>query len=119
MPQLHPAQLERTQPPQLEPPDDPSPELELFDDPPIANVEKALRHFLQPHSGQQGFLSFFERTKTSKCLLHRSQSYSYIGMSCPSSTACFHHGDPTRSVGPTSGANAPGTEDTENELQIW
>jgi hypothetical protein len=69
----------------------------------MAKVEKALRHFLQPHSGQQGFLSFFVRTRISKRLLQRSQSYSNIGMSCLSSTAFFHHGD---------------TEDTENELQI-
>jgi hypothetical protein len=79
---LQPAQLERTQPPQLEPLAPPSPEEspELFDVPPIANVEKAFRHFLQPHSGQQGFLSFCERTKTSKRLPQRSQSYSNIGI---------------------------------------
>jgi hypothetical protein len=82
--QWQPAQLERTQLPQLELPDPPEePPPEFFDDPPIANVEKAFRHFLQPQSGQEGFLSRFERTKTSKRLPQRSQSYSKIGIRRP------------------------------------
>jgi hypothetical protein len=84
--QWQPAQLERTQLPQLEPPDPPEEPPELLDDPPIANVEKAFRHFLHPQSGQDGFLSRFERTKTSKRLPQRSQSYSKIGIRRPLST---------------------------------
>ena len=111
--QLQPAQLERTQPPQLEPLDPPPPEEspELFDDPPIANVEKALRHFLQPHSGQQGFLSRFERTKTSKRLPQRSQSYSKIGIGCPSPRGAFSaHRHDIRPAGSVKGADADGRD---------
>ena len=82
--QWQPAQLERTQLPQLEPPAPPEePPSELFDDPPIANVEKALRQSFAPQSGQAGFACFLERTKTSKRFSHDSQSYSKIGIRRP------------------------------------
>ncbi len=74
-----PAQLEREQLPQFDPPPAEPP----LARPVVAKVEKILWHFFAPHSWQDGSSSLAERTRTSKRAPQDSQSYSNMGTSVP------------------------------------